>query len=45
MENVRVSIVLPAYNEADTIKKAVEEVRKELSKYYKEDEYEIIIAE
>ena len=42
---MKVSVVLPAYNEAERIELAVEEVRKELSKYYAEDEFEIIIAE
>ena len=42
---MKVSIVLPAYNEAERVERAVEEVRKELSSYYAGDEFEIIIAE
>jgi hypothetical protein len=42
---VKVSVVLPAYNEAKFIEKAVEEVRKELSRHFNDGEYEIIIAE
>ncbi|AGK61671.1 Glycosyltransferases involved in cell wall biogenesis [Archaeoglobus sulfaticallidus PM70-1] len=41
----RITIVLPAYNEADKLEIAVEEVRKEMSKYFSEEDYEIIIAE
>jgi hypothetical protein len=42
---VIVSVVLPAYNEAKSIERAVEEVRKELLSYLDEGEFEIIIAE
>ncbi|MBO8181816.1 MAG: glycosyltransferase family 2 protein [Archaeoglobus sp.] len=41
----KIAVVLPAYNEAERIERAVEEVRKELSSYYAENEFEIIIAE
>lgn len=40
---MKISVVLPAYNEAGRIERAVEEVMGELSKYGKE--FEIVIAE
>jgi hypothetical protein len=40
-----VSIVLPAYNEASSLEKAVEEVMSEMNRFYSPKDYEIIIAE
>lgn len=43
--HIKLAVVLPAYNEADKIERAVKEVRNELSRYYSDEEFEIIIAE
>ncbi len=45
MTAVKVSVVLPAYNEADTIEQTVSITLETLASFLSEDAYEVIVAE